>query len=78
MEESSQKAAQPSGQTTNYAVPDDAFDCGDGFYIEVSTEPGIGEVRYRACMPNCSIGRYANDLWQAQIYIEHMKAARFG
>lgn len=76
MEESSQKAAQPSGQTTEYVIPEDAFDCGDGFYIEMSTEP-IGEVRYRACMPNCSIGRYANDLWQAQIYIEHMKADRF-
>ena len=60
-----------------HSIPDDAIDCGDGYYIELSTEPVIGECRYRACSPNCAYGRYANDLWQAQIYIEQMKAVRF-
>jgi len=57
------------------AVPTGAIDCGDGFYIEMGEEP-IGEVRYAACMPGGSICRYSNDLWQAQIYIEHLKGNR--
>jgi hypothetical protein len=57
------------------AVPTGAIDCGEGFYIEMGTEP-IGEVRYAACMPGGAICRYANDLWQAQIYIEHLKGNR--
>jgi len=59
------------------AVPTGAIDCGDGFYIEIGEEPGIGEVRYAACMPGGSICRYANDLWQVQIYIEQMKCNLF-
>ena len=55
------------------AVPTGAIDCGDGFYIEIGEEPGIGEVRYAACMPGGAICRYSNDLWQAQIYIEQMR-----
>ena len=78
MEESSPKTAHASGSTTEYIIPEGAIDCGDEFYIEMSTEPGIGEVRYRSCMPNCAVGRYSNDLWQAQLYIEHMKGNRFG
>jgi hypothetical protein len=39
-------------------------------------EPGIGEVRYAACSPGGAICRYANDLWQVQIYIEHLKGNR--
>lgn len=58
------------------AVPSNAIDCGDGYYIETGEEPGIGEVRYAACMPGGAICRYSNDLWQAQIYIEQMKGNR--
>ena len=54
-------------------MPTGAIDCGDGFYIEMGEEPGIGEVRYAACMPGGAICRYSNDLWQAQIYIEQMR-----
>ena len=58
------------------AVPSGAIDCGEGFYIEMGEEPHLGEVRYAACMPGGAICRYSNDLWQAQIYIEHLKGNR--
>lgn len=74
MEEPTQSTAAPSGQSLEhrYEVPDGAIDCGDGFYIEIGNEQN-GEVRYCSCSPNCAIGRYSNDLWQALIYIEHLK-----
>lgn len=59
------------------AVPTGAIDCGDGYFIEIGEEPGIGEVRYAACTPGGAICRYANDLWQVQIYIEQLKGNRF-
>ena len=71
MEEATQSTAAPSGLSET-GVPSGAIDCGGGFYIELGYEP-CGEVRYRSCSPNCAIARYSNDLWQAQLYIEHMK-----
>mgnify|MGYP000085092598 CR=1 FL=1 len=71
MEETTPNTAALSGLSLS-AIPADATDCGDGFYIEQSTEP-CGEPRYRSCSPGGAIGRYSNDLWQAQIYIEHLK-----
>ena len=50
------------------------MDHGDGYYITQDVEP-IGEPRYCSCGPN---GRkqFSNDLWQAEIYIQHMKNDR--
>lgn len=87
MEEPTPKTAVPSGLSREgdvlldrkhepmqlrYEVPEGSIDCGDGFYIVTDLEP-CGETRYLSCSPNCAIGRYSNDLWQAQLYIEHMK-----
>jgi len=77
VEEPTPSTAAPSGLsreevTVRYAVPAGAMDCGDGFYILTGEEP-CGEVRYLSCSPHCAVGRYSNDLWQAQLYIEHMK-----
>ena len=77
MEEATPSTAAPSGVSSvaaqpYWTIPKDAIDCGDGFYIQLGYEP-CGEVRYLSCSPNCAIGRYSNDLWQAQLYIDHMK-----
>ena len=72
MVEPMQKTAVPSGPDPKPTVPPDAIDCGDGFYILLGYEP-CGEVRYMSCTPGGAICRYSNDLWQAQIYIEHFK-----
>ena len=71
MEGTTPNTAALSGLSLS-GVPEGATDCGDGFYIEQSTEP-CGEPRYRSCSPGGAVGRYSNDLWQAQIYIEHLK-----
>jgi hypothetical protein len=62
----------PSGQNPRRDIPAEALDCGDGFFIVQEYEP-CGEVRYRSCTPGGALCRYSNDLWQAQIYIEHFK-----
>lgn len=61
-----QKIARISG-----SIPIDAMDHGDGYYITQSVEP-IGEPRYCSCGPNGQ-RQFSNDLWQAEIYIRHMK-----
>ena len=50
------------------------MDYGDGFYIIQGVEP-IGEPRYCSCGPNGQ-KQFSNDLWQADIYIQHMKHAK--
>lgn len=67
-----QKTAAPSGPSPEFDLPEGAIDCGEGFFIVMDYEP-CGEVRYRSCTPGGAICRYSNDLWQAQIYIEHFK-----
>jgi hypothetical protein len=58
----------PEGRMT------DAMDYGDGFYITQGVEP-IGEPRYCSCGPDGQ-KQFSNDLWQADIYIQHMKHAK--
>lgn len=62
MEESLRKIAVPSG----------AIDCGDGYYILNELEPS-GEPRCMSCSPGGAVCMYSNDLWQAHLYIEHLK-----
>ena len=66
----SQKTAPTSG-----GIPIDAMDHGDGYYITQDVEP-IGELRYCSCGPNGQ-KQFSNDLWQAEIYIQHMKNDRW-
>ena len=67
---------EPSPKTapTSGSVPTDAMDYGDGFYITQGVEP-IGEPRYCSCGPDGQ-KQFSNDLWQADIYIQHMKNAK--
>lgn len=67
-----QKTVAPSGRDLERELPPGAIDCGDGFFIVQDYEP-CGEPRYMSCTPGGAICRYSNDLWQAQIYIEHFK-----
>lgn len=53
--------------------PDDAMDYGDGYYIETLHDNKLQEVYYRSCSPGGAICRYSSDLWQAEIYIKHLK-----
>ena len=43
----------------------------DGGYIE-TLMPVRGEVYYRSCVG--SICRYSSDLWQAELYLDHLLA----
>lgn len=63
--------ASPKIVPTSGAIPDDAIDYGDGYYISHGVEP-IGEPRYCSCGPHGQ-RRFTNDLWQADIYIQQMK-----
>ena len=65
--------ASPRNAPISGAIPTNAFDCGDGYFITQGLEP-IGEPRYCACSPD-GHQRFANDLWQAEIYIHQMKDA---
>lgn len=67
-----QRLAAPSGQDPKGKIPEGAIDCGSGYYITQDYEP-CGELRYRSCSPGGAVCRYSNDLWQAQIYIGHLK-----
>jgi hypothetical protein len=62
-----QSTVPPTGQPQ---VEPTVTDCGGGYYIEHGVEP-CGEMRYAACAPD-GRRRYANDLWQAQLYVGHM------
>ena len=64
--EASQRTVLTSGD-----IPPDAMDYGDGYYIAQGVEP-IGELRYCSCGPDGQ-RQFSNDLWQAEIYIQHMK-----
>lgn len=56
-----------------YEIPQGATDCGDGYYIETLYDPRTMEPYFRSCSPGGAICRYSSDLWQAQIYVEHLK-----
>lgn len=61
-----------SGPEPRWDLPEGAIDCGDGYYITQDYEP-CGEPRYCSCSPGGAVCRYSNDLWQAQIYVEHLR-----
>ena len=61
-----------SGPEPRWDLPQGAIDCGDGYYITQDYEP-CGEPRYCSCSPGGAVCRYSNDLWQAQIYVEHLR-----
>lgn len=44
----------------------------DGGYIETLVPEGGGEVYYRSCAKGYC--RYSSDLWQAEIYLDHLLA----
>lgn len=44
----------------------------DGGYIETLQPPGQGELYYRSCAHG--VCRYSSDLWQAEIYLDHLLA----
>jgi hypothetical protein len=46
-------------------------DRGDG-YIETLEPAGGGELYYRSCANGYC--RYSSDLWQAEIYLDHLLA----
>jgi hypothetical protein len=41
-------------------------------YIETLEPAGGGELYYRSCANGCC--RYSSDLWQAEIYLDHLLA----
>ena len=43
----------------------------DGGYIE-ALMPSEGEIYYRSCVGG--ICRYSSDLWQAELYLDHLLA----
>lgn len=44
----------------------------DGGYIETLEPAGRGELYYRSCAKGYC--RYSSDLWQAEIYLDHLLA----
>lgn len=43
----------------------------DGGFIETLDRPGF-EIYYRSCVG--SICRYSSDMWQAELYLDHLLA----
>lgn len=56
------------------AAPIGRIEYDDGFYIETLTDLRTGEPMYRSCCPGGAICRYSSDLWQAEIYVQHLRA----
>jgi hypothetical protein len=50
------------------------IDYDDGFYIETLIDSRLGEPMYRSCTPSGEICRYSSDLWQAELYLQHLRA----
>ena len=44
----------------------------DGGFIETLEPPNRGELYYRSCAHGYC--RYSSDLWQAEIYLDHLLA----
>jgi hypothetical protein len=65
--------AVPTGPTD---VPQGAWDCGEGYFIETLYDDHLGEPYYRSCSPGGAICRYSSDLWQAEMYIKHLKGTQ--
>lgn len=57
----------------SYGIPYGATDCGEGFYIETLYDDRTKEPYFRSCSPGGATCRYSSDLWQAQIYVEHLR-----
>lgn len=53
--------------------PKGAWDCGEGYFIETLYDDRLGEPYYRSCSPGGAVCRYSSDMWQAEIYIKHLK-----
>ena len=68
-----QVSAVPTGPTD---VPQGAWDCGEGYFIETLYDDRLGEPYYRSCSPGGAICRYSSDLWQAEMYVKHLKGAQ--
>lgn len=45
----------------------------DGFYIETLIDERTGEPYYRSCTHGGAICRYSSDLWQAELYLQHLR-----
>lgn len=56
------------------AAPIGRIDYDDGFYIETLIDSRLGEPMYRSCTPSGEICRYSSDLWQAELYVQHLRA----
>jgi hypothetical protein len=56
------------------AAPIGRTEYDDGFYIETLTDQRTGEPMYRSCTPGGGICRYSSDLWQAELYVQHLRA----
>lgn len=56
------------------AAPIGRIDYDDGFYIETLIDSRLGEPMYRSCTPSGDICRYSSDLWQAELYLQHLRA----
>lgn len=56
-----------------YEIPQGAIDCEEGYYIETLYDSRTQEPYFRSCAPGGGLCRYSSDLWQAQIYVEHLK-----
>jgi hypothetical protein len=56
------------------AAPIGRIDYNDGFYIETLIDSRLGEPMYRSCTPSGDICRYSSDLWQAELYLQHLRA----
>jgi hypothetical protein len=68
-----QVSAVPTGPTD---VPQGAWDCGEGYFIETLYDDRLGEPYYRSCSPGGALCRYSSDLWQAEMYVKHLKGAQ--
>jgi hypothetical protein len=56
------------------AAPIGRIDYDDGFYIETLIDCRLGEPMYRSCTPSGAMCRYSSDLWQAELYLQHLRA----
>jgi hypothetical protein len=54
-------------------VPTGRTEYKDGFYVEMLTDERTGEPYYRSCTLGGGTCRYSADLWQAELYVQHLR-----
>lgn len=67
------KGAQAVENLQANAAPTGRIDHEDGYFIELLTCQHTGEPMYRSCSLGGAICRYSSDMWQAELYVQHLR-----